>query len=410
MQQLRIVGVESQQRPPVLLLSDKDGVEYSVEISEALRAAVGGTGAHRAARVEEPGAFGPREIQARLRAGASVEEVVEASGHDREYVIRFAGPVADERAFHGARARAAVIARSSSSENHRLAFGDAPATLEAMVRVRLRAVGAPPGTASWDAWRREDGLWTVSCDFDLDPATAHSESVGEQPPALWSYDPTTRALHPQNKWAEALSSLPRDASRRQPGRRLAAVEEPFDVDSASAPASRRVPDAGAGHEMPAGADAEDLLDILRARRGQRLGTDEAADDKLATLITRDEEAPVAPRLQPVEPVEDEDPEEHVTETLPGLDEIQRRGGSEEAGAPEAETGSEAEPASGAQDVDAWGFSYADDQETTPLERPEADAGAEAGTEADDAPKRGRRKSRRPSMPSWDDILFGSKSD
>ncbi|WP_258933070.1 hypothetical protein [Nesterenkonia pannonica] len=68
---------------------------------------------------------------------------MEASGHDREYVIRFAGPVADERAFHGARARAAVIARSSSSENHRLAFGDAPATLEAMVRVRLRAVGAP---------------------------------------------------------------------------------------------------------------------------------------------------------------------------------------------------------------------------------------------------------------------------
>ncbi len=79
-----------------------------------------------------------------------------------------------------------------------------------------------------------------------------------------------------------------------------------------------------------------------ARRGQRLGTDEAADDKLATLITRDEEATEAPRLQPVEPVEDEDPEEHVTETLPGLDEIQRRGGSEEAGATEAETGSEAE--------------------------------------------------------------------
>ncbi|WP_147106890.1 septation protein SepH [Nesterenkonia populi] len=401
MQQLRILGVESQQHPPVLLLSDEDGTEYRLEIDEALRTAVGEATPHRAPRSEESVTFGPREIQARLRAGASVEQVVEASGHGREYVLRFAGPVADERAFHASRARETIIARASTAENHRLAFGDAPATLEAMVKVRLRAVNVALHSVIWDAWRREDGLWAVTCDFDLEASSAHAETIGERPPAEWSYDPASRTVRAQNRWAETLSALPQGPGQKRAGRRLAAVEEPFDVDSASAAAPRSEAAAPAQQDAD-GTDAEDLLDILRARRGQRLGTDEDGDDKLASLITRDEDPAGPARLRPVD---DADTDEQITETLPGIDEIQRHG-AELAEQDEPEPAGSDEEAPTGDDVDDWGFSYSDDQETTPIERPKPEADADE----EDGQKKSRRKARRPSMPSWDDILFGSKNE
>ncbi|MBW0015378.1 septation protein SepH [Mycobacterium sp.] len=94
----------------------------------------------------------PREIQARIRAGASVEQVAAASGSDIVRIRRFAHPVLLERA------RAAELATAAHPV---LADGPAVLTLLETVTAALVARGLEPDRLSWDAWRNEDSRWTV---------------------------------------------------------------------------------------------------------------------------------------------------------------------------------------------------------------------------------------------------------
>jgi len=94
----------------------------------------------------------PREIQARIRAGASVEQVATAAGADIERVERFAHPVLLERS------RAAELATAAHPV---LADGPAVLTLLETVTSSLLARGLNPDNTTWDAWRNEDGRWTV---------------------------------------------------------------------------------------------------------------------------------------------------------------------------------------------------------------------------------------------------------
>jgi hypothetical protein len=94
----------------------------------------------------------PKEIQARIRAGASVEQVATASGSDIVRVRRFAHPVLLERA------RAAELATAA---HPMLADGPSVLTLLETISTALVARGLEPDRLSWDAWRNEDSRWTV---------------------------------------------------------------------------------------------------------------------------------------------------------------------------------------------------------------------------------------------------------
>jgi Protein of unknown function (DUF3071) len=94
----------------------------------------------------------PKEIQARIRAGASVEQVATASGSDVARIERFAHPVLLERM------RAAELATASHPT---LADGPAVLTLLETVTAALVGRGLEPDRLSWDAWRNEDGRWTA---------------------------------------------------------------------------------------------------------------------------------------------------------------------------------------------------------------------------------------------------------
>lgn len=431
MQDLRIVGVDAegdQKDSPRLLLSDAEGAEYALPIDEALKTAIAQQAAPPAEDSAKQVQLSPRDIQARLRAGATVDEVIEASGLSRQHVLRYAGPVADERAFYATRARQTQVARASSAEQHKLAFGDSPATLEAMVKVRLRSMGVSLETISWDAWRRENGQWAIICDFDAETSQAQAGGIGQRPPAEWTFDPSSRQVRAENKWAESLSTLPDTATRpRRLGRRLAAVEEPFDVDGpAATPApavtSPPAPAPGTNDDDAEGGDHQDLLDILRARRGQRLGADESGDDKLASLLTRDERAAVEPSPGQNAKTSQRRPKrqpanEQTTEELPGLagHSLKPR---QDAEAESTETGEEDQPEYTSREVeeqdsgiDAWGFSYEDSADDL-AEPEESEPEPEPQPEDDPAQKKDQPKkkssSKRPTMPRWDDILFGSK--
>ena len=94
----------------------------------------------------------PKEIQAKIRAGASIEQVAAAAGVDVARVERFAHPVLLERS------RAAELATAAHPV---LADGPAVLTLLETVTTALVARGLDPDATNWDAWRNEDGRWTV---------------------------------------------------------------------------------------------------------------------------------------------------------------------------------------------------------------------------------------------------------
>ncbi|MEV7661855.1 septation protein SepH [Paenarthrobacter sp. NPDC089316] len=272
MQDLRLVGVHDDGGH--LLLSGPGGAMFQLPIDEALRAAASRTPAQVAARASNtPIAMSPRDIQARIRSGATAAEVAELSGLPLANVQRYEGPVLAEREYVARQARAIEVAAPAPGHDaYRSAFGDAPATLGEMVDHRLSAHGIDSSTVEWDSWRRSDGSWTVVARFDAVPG-AHA-SIGEEPPAMWTFSPQRKSLHNANRWAQQLSELePLDGP--VPARRLAAVSDrPFDFETDAETAARA-----------SAKESDSLLEMLRSRRGQRLGVDEDGDDALAVLLS-----------------------------------------------------------------------------------------------------------------------------
>lgn len=420
MQELRLVGV--QEDGGHLLLSNEDGEEFSLPVTDALRAAATrpiGRPSARAADAAE-GVLTPRDIQARIRAGATAEQVAAGSGVDLERVRKYEGPVLAERDWMAHQARQVeVAAPQPGHEVYRGTFGEEPALLGDMVRHRLAALGMDNSAVHWDAWRLDDGTWTVSLDFSTEGSDA---AIGDAPPALWSFRPGSRHLDNQNRWAQVLSELdPLDGAFG--ARRLSAVgDRPFNVEEDD-PGPRTPPAPAPRGPRPA-VDPEsqdELLDVLRARRGQRLGVDEEGDDELALMLTRDEQprqAPARPRLAVASSPDDgTGADEAAEEDLP----------YEEAWTEAWEETDEEDPRFRTSPDDAHGQDGGEDggehPDQTSLELEDAQTAGQPeqpgpeqsgpGEEPRPAPtaKPARTaRSRRPSVPSWDEIVFGRKND
>ncbi|MET3811118.1 septation protein SepH [Arthrobacter sp. UYEF3] len=316
MQDLRLVGVHDDGEH--VLLSGTGGEMFQLPIDEALRAAASRTPAKAGPGVgAEPISMSPRDIQARIRSGATAEEVAGLSGIPLAKVQRYEGPVLAEREYVAQQARKIEVASPSAGhDSYRSFFGDHPATLDDMVTHRLQAHGIEPSSVEWDSWRRPDGSWNVVARFQAQSG-AHG-AIGEEPPAMWTFSPARKSLQNANRWAQQLSELePMDGP--VPPRRLSAVSDrPFDFETDAEAAARTATaqlsivqlNGGQPYGVqslggPQEKDADGLLDMLRSRRGQRLGVDEDADDALALLLTNG--VPAAhPRPSEVPPPETTD--------------------------------------------------------------------------------------------------------
>lgn len=122
----------------------------------------------------------PREIQARVRAGASPEVVASETGWPLDKVTRYAEPPLGERAYMAEQARDVEISRSRGGS-----------TLHQSVCTRLSV--DPEGTdVTWDSYRSYDGRWVVTAYH------AH-QGVG-----TWYYEAVGRTVHPADASARAL--------------------------------------------------------------------------------------------------------------------------------------------------------------------------------------------------------------
>jgi Protein of unknown function (DUF3071) len=154
MRELTVVGLDVDSKH-IICESASPSERFLLRADDRLRAAARGEGVRaRQAEVdiEDTNVLSPKEIQARIRAGASVEQVAEAAGADLSRVERFAHPVLLERS------RAAELATASHPV---LADGPAVQTLLETVAAALVARGLDHDATSWDAWKNADGRWTV---------------------------------------------------------------------------------------------------------------------------------------------------------------------------------------------------------------------------------------------------------
>src|SRR5947209_18188740 len=154
MRELRMVALDADGKH-VICQGDDPAEQFKLKVDEQLRAAVRGDRVppeQPPLDIEVTNMLSPKEIQAKIRAGASVEQVAAASGSDISRIRRFAHPVLLERA------RAAELATAA---HPMLADGPAVLTLLETVSSALVARGLEPDRLSWDAWRNEDSRWTV---------------------------------------------------------------------------------------------------------------------------------------------------------------------------------------------------------------------------------------------------------
>ncbi|MFE1793897.1 septation protein SepH, partial [Streptomyces sp. NPDC059525] len=175
MPELRVVAVSNDGTR--LVLKAADSTEYTLPIDERLRAAVRNDRARlNQIEIEVESHLRPRDIQARIRAGASAEEVAQLAGIPVDRVRRFEGPVLAERAFMAERARKTPVRRPGENTGPQL--GEA-------VQERLTLRGADKDSVQWDSWRRDDGTWEVLLVYRV---------VGEPHSASWTYDPPRRLV------------------------------------------------------------------------------------------------------------------------------------------------------------------------------------------------------------------------
>ncbi|MET0756860.1 MAG: septation protein SepH [Mycobacterium sp.] len=154
MRELKVVGLDVDGKR-IICEGDNAGEKFILRADDRLRAAIRGdkVGSNQTQiDVEIPSVLRPKEIQAKIRAGASIEQVAAAAGVDAARVQRFAHPVLLERF------RAAELATAAHPV---LADGPAVLTLLETVTTALVARGLDPDATIWDAWRNEDGRWTV---------------------------------------------------------------------------------------------------------------------------------------------------------------------------------------------------------------------------------------------------------
>ena len=358
--QLRLIGVHDSGEH--LLLSDGDGGRYLLPLDESLKAAARRDRPRLGQlQIEIDGAIRPREVQALMRTGLTPEEIADRTGWSVDRIRRYEAPVLAERE-HAANLAQAVYVRTGSH----------PLTLGHRVARRLHGRGVDPADTSWDAVRSEEGNWTVTATF---PAG------GRERTASWYFDMAGRTVVAADDEARWLSE---DDTPAGP------IPAPHPPHSSDNSVTVFDVEADGGVSSPR-RDIAQPIDLMQAMR----------EGSSVRSRRRRRRAPSPTDI----------PLDHADDALP-LEEMGYDPGT--MGDPPGAHGPhpEDERPSGEGDLAPGSVEEAadDDSETSATTAPEEDGESHESTEAPGPPSAEQRrpKARRTSVPSWDDIMFGTR--
>ena len=393
----------------LLVVTDR-GEEIGVRADERLRAAIRGDRPRLGQlEIDMESALRPRDIQARVRAGESLEDVAKAAGVPIEKIEPYAAPVIAERDHVAGLAQAAPVRRAGENASNR--------TLRTVIFERLVSRGVDVDEVSWNAWRIENRKWAVKASYASGSATRE---------ALFHYDQNGRFSVAADDDARWLIGEQSPAHGPQPGRRRRAddpdSEPTLDLNDelaiVRAVQVERIPD-----EDPSGTDTVDAYTPLELEEVDgvydMVPAGQTEMDVLYDMLSSFDEDSVqiyAGLTQPI--VLDSDPPASTEPEQLTLDEHFAQAHAAEAAQTEVGTFSEVGTS---QSNDAPVVSPASPAPTTDAEAqasasPAADPNPTSGS-GDDAPAsptrtparpaRRRGKGGRASVPSWDEIVFGA---
>src|SRR4051812_41479948 len=184
-----------------LVLADEVGRLLALPLDDRINSAVSHephpTSGGAAIAMSAPDAMAslsPRDIQARIRSGESAEDVARIAGVPVDRVLRYAGPVLQERAMLAQHARRTRLKNSEKG-----------ATLAEVVDARLSQHGVEMEKVSWDAYRRDDGTWRVVATWPSGKANGT---------AIWELDKARQLIAPQDDMAHYLCGAPSQEAQR----------------------------------------------------------------------------------------------------------------------------------------------------------------------------------------------------
>ncbi|MBM6592257.1 septation protein SepH [Brevibacterium sp. RIT 803] len=347
-----------------LLLNDENGLQYRLALDEALYAAVRKD--RTTAKPETP--VRPRDIQAMIRGGMSAEEVIASTGADIEQVRTYERPALAERA-HTAYTASQHPIYSDHDPN-----GD-PTPLVELCQTRLAMRDVDIETMDWDAWKQQDGNWYIQLSFT---AADRTRTAG------WSY--YRRSLTPIDDEAKWLADsgptdtgpIPNYGTGAERQKNTEEIETPI-----APPAPNDSTPAARDHQAETGR----ILENLRKRRRHE---DEDEPRGRLRAVTEDPEThPQGAHTAPGRPADATDDEIFAFEDPAAADPT--------AVDPD-------EPQEPTQEVGR----FDDDNQLSLLNEP--GVSEDSNQFKDSESKAKAKKNSRASIPSWDEIMFGSKRD
>lgn len=336
-------------------------------------------------------ALSPREIQARIRSGASVDDVAAEAGVSTEQVEPFAVPVLAELTHVIAVAMDCPVRRHGDPGSHR--------GLGSIVAQVCRAHDMDVDAITWRCWRHQDRSWAVVAGWEGDPGPGQGQ-------ATFRFDLRSRYSVPQDVGARWLvdDRVPlADASEeaRDPDKEptidlhddLAVVRA---VSDPARPTRRRSQDAGGATGVPAHPEEADpppvpgmtstdgVYDFVPSTGSQM--------DMLYEMMAGFQEDSVNIYEGFSEPI--------ATPAAPTADDDR----SGDAGAPAQDPDGTADQDSAvARPADGTGPASSGEHTSSDGSLP-----ASPATPAEPRPggRRKKRNHKRASIPSWDEIMFG----
>jgi hypothetical protein len=349
-----------------LVLEAQDGQKFRLLIDDTVRSSI------KREKLQQLDSISitPREIQEEIRNGATIEQLIKESGATFEFIEKFAAPVIAEleHIVSSALSVRLTIAGDRYNDSTQIEFGE-------IITGRLLTSGAEG--ISWVAKKIEPNNWHIIANYQLNGATGS---------ATWSFDPRRLTLSPESETAVTLSSQET-------------------LNNSVIPKLRTVDRTNVAETVV-------MEDVIPIGRGAEFETPVAREPELERPEPSTPAAflkPVVDEVSPAPPTRA--PEQRAPEPLSAtadLLEALRRKRTEREEEKPREAQLDAHP-------NTTNLRVIDIEPTpvtpvTPVAIPEPAAAVEAVEDVAAEPKASAPKKGRAAMPSWDEIVFGTKAD
>lgn len=338
-----------------LVLEAQDGQKFRLFIDENVRSSI----KREKLQQLESVTITPREIQEEIRNGASIDQLMKDSGATFEFIEKFAAPVIAEleHIVNSALSVRLTIAGDRYNDSTQIEFGE-------IISGRLITSGAT--ALSWIAKKIEPNSWLIIANYNLNGAPGS---------AAWAFDPRRLTLSPESETAVTLSS--------QETLNNSVIPKLRTVDSQVAN-EVTISNTAAGM-------TEIMEDVIPIGRGAEFDTPIAIQPEPQSFEKTIPSTPAA-FLKPVTPPAAAEP---LSATADLLEALRRKRTEREEPRPNVADLEKHPDTTNLRVVDIEPAV----QEIAATEVENADAGKT------NSPKKGRA-----SMPSWDEIVFGTKTE